>query len=571
MLSEAALEPASSEANYEHRVEFGLAKMNLMLRQYAVVLPALHSMVDAISSAKASEHTSGSSPSFTHPSIHGCSLISFLHHHSQTGVPLLSQVYRLLLLHLDKVMLHQLIHWMFHGIILDPFDEFFIRATSTRAADADTNDGRTSEPTFPNLGSLQLFHLHTGASSSASSDAFDWDRSFEVVISLLPREYFQSMTVVHQILFLGKAVKILQRGERTREERERHADRRRQTPTSSGHARNKSRRTASMASINSPTAITPYVPLLTECQPLLAQFHSLRSGSGSGSTTDADDFLASIVRFESLVDDLTRLMSRRLYHCLLDDHGLLAHLDHLRRFVLLSDGDFATTFLGLAAPTLDRPPTTRTEKDLSGASGPLRTSLQQVGLALDGDEDEEDELVMRANYPLRHLRFGVDSSLGGPTVQSAWKQLSFSYPVPTPLDLILVGESMEKYNALFRFQLEARRVQLLLRNMWTPMQSLRGVHVPGPAREHLPSLLLRQNMSFVLDALCAYMQMDVVHVCWAEMTQKLSRATDFESVRKAHEDYLNDITGHCFLRDRVRTAHGRYERMGEMILHTSPI
>ena len=80
----------------------------------------------------------------------------------------------------------------------------------------------------------------------------------------------------------------------------------------------------------------------------------------------------------------------------------------------------------------------------------------------------------------------------------------------------------------------------------------RPSHTPPHAGVHLPALLLRHSMSALLDTLVSYFQGDVVESCWAELAARLRATRDFETLRLAHEEYLNTITTQCFLRDRVR-------------------
>lgn len=60
-------------------------------------------------------------------------------------------------------------------------------------------------------------------------------------------------------------------------------------------------------------------------------------------------------------------------------------------------------------------------------------------------------------------------------------------------------------------------------------------------------MLLRQHMSFLLDNLYAYLQLDVIDAQWTQLVASVSASQDFEEVRLLHDKYLASVTEQCFL------------------------
>jgi len=60
-------------------------------------------------------------------------------------------------------------------------------------------------------------------------------------------------------------------------------------------------------------------------------------------------------------------------------------------------------------------------------------------------------------------------------------------------------------------------------------------------------MLLRQHMSFLVDNLFAYLQVDVLESQWTHLVESIQRSQDFEEVRLLHDSYLMQITDQCFL------------------------
>ncbi len=99
---------------------------------------------------------------------------------------------------------------------------------------------------------------------------------------------------------------------------------------------------------------------------------------------------------------------------------------------------------------------------------------------------------------------------------------------------------VEKYNTLFRFLLPIKRVQLDLQYIWaSKVRSTK--HYSGDPNFRKP-MLLRQHMSFLVDNLFAYLQVDVLESQWSHLVDSIEKSKDFEEVRLLHDNYLRSIT-----------------------------
>ena len=96
--------------------------------------------------------------------------------------------------------------------------------------------------------------------------------------------------------------------------------------------------------------------------------------------------------------------------------------------------------------------------------------------------------------------------------QDAWSGLSLDYAVEWPLHLLLGQDTLEKYNHLFRFLLPIKRVQLELQNAW----KLKAKTMKNMSDNELfrQAMQLRQHMSFLVDNIYSYLQLDVLEALW---------------------------------------------------------
>ena len=103
----------------------------------------------------------------------------------------------------------------------------------------------------------------------------------------------------------------------------------------------------------------------------------------------------------------------------------------------------------------------------------------------------------------------------------------------------------EKYNTLYRFLLPIKRVQLELQYVWA--QKVRSMKHLGHEPVFRLTLQLRQHMSFLIDNLYQYLQVDVLESQWSKLVDGVQASRDFEEVRILHDRYLDSVIEQCFL------------------------
>lgn len=125
---------------------------------------------------------------------------------------------------------------------------------------------------------------------------------------------------------------------------------------------------------------------------------------------------------------------------------------------------------------------------------------------------------------------------------NGWRNLRLLYEVPAPLDLVLMRESFDRYNALFRFLFQIKRIQTELQEAW-----LLQMRLPP----EVAVLSFRHNMQFFIDNLQLYLQVDVLEAQHMILLKKIQESEDFATVREAHQQYLSALVTQCFLKDKI--------------------
>eukprot|EP00697_Spironema_sp_BW2_P001933 gnl/Spiro4/12596_TR6663_c0_g1_i1.p1 gnl/Spiro4/12596_TR6663_c0_g1~~gnl/Spiro4/12596_TR6663_c0_g1_i1.p1 ORF type:complete len:769 (-),score=221.58 gnl/Spiro4/12596_TR6663_c0_g1_i1:104-2410(-) len=505
--------------------------------------------------------------------LHGGQLLSCVHECTLTGVPYARDAFHRVLWHLLKVMYQQLISWMVHGVHEDPYAEFFIRpqsatsaipttaaasATSASAPSA-THTGTaqtvfssllsaaTAAPHHPNSSSSQQHSPPTSSSSSSSSvllapppQPHDSTRAgpgryatHAIHMPQLPS--FMPLRVAAKVLFAGNAVLVLQ------------------------HALRNGLFTDSLPESH-----------LTSCtEELLAL---------------AEKPTFHLLTFEMVVERLREGVAKALVRLLMVDAALPARLRLLKDMFLLGNGEFYQAFLDESRGSLHQL-TPRSEGDLNAM---FRRAAGRVALdedsELDGTGGDGDgggggggggtsssssgagggRSGALASFSLRvHLpptppasTVQQSQSQAAPLSVSRGATLSLAHSPQWPLQLLVTPSALATYNSLFQFLFTVKRVQHELHLAWQcqsrphrPVPRGRAAHTrTASSSSSAPSWWqLRTKMSFLIDNLQYYLQVDVLETQFSILLQKLSTATDFETVSKAHDNYLAVIASQCFI------------------------
>lgn len=179
---------------------------------------------------------------------------------------------------------------------------------------------------------------------SQSNMEFEWNISYTLRISMLPHCYI-SQTLANKILFIGKAIKVLQ-SKRTKQE-----DR---------------------------------IPL-DELQAFSEAIIKM---------SKIQEF--NVILFSKIIEEIRECVASRLWHLVVVKAGLASHLKSIKDFFLLSKGEFYTTFLIEARHIMNMPPRTSAQDDLN--MGPLQATVSKLNL-------EDDALMNKFKMKLRSFSF----------------------------------------------------------------------------------------------------------------------------------------------------------------------
>ncbi|KAI1380706.1 spindle pole body component alp6 [Hypoxylon crocopeplum] len=252
---------------------------------------------------------------------------------------------------------------------------------------------------------------------------------------------------------------------------------------------------------------------------------------------------------EAWIDEAYKTTMRRLLYLMTDKFHLFDHLQALKSYILLGQGDFIALLMESLAAALDRP---------AGAQY-RHTLTAQLEHAIRGSNAQYDspEVLRRLDARMLQLSHG----------DIGWDCFTLEYKIDAPVDVVVSDWGNRQYLKVFNFLWRVKRVEFALSSSWRKVTTgSRGVLQTGhPAvRQAWKTTrgVLAEMVHFV-GQLQYYILFEVIESSWTELQEKLSREdATLDDIITAHTTYLNSITHKGLLGARRRRFVGNAASAG---------
>ena len=160
----------------------------------------------------------------------------------------------------------------------------------------------------------------------------------------------------------------------------------------------------------------------------------------------------------SSIDLAYKTTMARLIHLMLNKFSLLSHLSALKKYLLLSQGDFIALLMESLAPALDRPANSQYRHTLTAQ---LEHAIRNSNAQFDSPA-----VLRRLDARMLELSHG----------EIGWDVFTLEYRVDSPLDVIVTPHGSKQYLKVFNFLWRIKRVEFALGSTWRRcMTGARGV------------------------------------------------------------------------------------------------
>ena len=232
---------------------------------------------------------------------------------------------------------------------------------------------------------------------------------------------------------------------------------------------------------------------------------------------------------ETSIDEAYKTTMARLIHLMDSKFKLFDHLNALKKYLLLGQGDFIALLMESLASNLDRPANSQYRHTLTA-------QLEHAIRASNAQYDSPD-VLRRLDARMLELSHG----------EIGWDCFTLEYKIDAPVDVIITPWASTQYLKVFNFLWRVKRVEFALASTWRRcMTGARGVL--GSVEDKVGADWKRSRgvmaeMIHFVSQLQYYILFEVIESSWDQLQVAISKpGCTLDDLVEAHTKYLNSIT-----------------------------
>ena len=258
---------------------------------------------------------------------------------------------------------------------------------------------------------------------------------------------------------------------------------------------------------------------------------------------------------ETSIDKAYKTTMARLIHLMDTKFHLFAHLDALKRYILLGQGDFIALLMESLSSNLDRPAGSQYRHTLTAQ---LEHAIRNSNAQFDSPDT-----LRRLDARLTEMEKG----------DTGWDVFTLEYKVDAPVDVIITPWANRQYLKIFNLLWRVKRVEFGLGSTWRRcMTGARGVLTivedAKMGQDWKSARCAIAEMIHFVNQLQYYILFEVIEASWDALQASVHQAgATLDDLISAHTKYLRAIT-HKGLLGSVRTnSQGHREDVFTVQLH----
>ncbi|TLD13326.1 uncharacterized protein PgNI_03675 [Pyricularia grisea] len=244
---------------------------------------------------------------------------------------------------------------------------------------------------------------------------------------------------------------------------------------------------------------------------------------------------------EAWIDEAYKTTMKRLMHLMTTKFHLFEHLQAMKDYILLGQGDFIALLMESLAPNLDRP---------AGAQY-RHTLTAKLEEAIRGSNAQyaSPEVLRRLDARMLQLSQG----------DIGWDLFTLEYKIDAPVDCILTEWHGRQYLKMFNFLWRVKRVEFALHSVWrkstTGSRGVLQTKDPAVAQTWRTTRGTLAEMVHWAGQLQYYILFEVIEASWGQLQKALKKEdATLDDLIDAHTTYLDTITQKGLLGAKRKTA-----------------
>ena len=267
--------------------------------------------------------------------------------------------------------------------------------------------------------------------------------------------------------------------------------------------------------------------------------------------------------FTEWLGDCEKIVNQELMRVLFSKFKLSKHLDAVKRFLLMGQGDFIDELLDTLGEELNKTPTYIYKHNLN--------NLLEKALASSNAQYLEEDITGRVNVEMLQ---GSDG----------WDNFILTYYVDEPINTLLTPRIMkEGYLGIFGFLWKLKRVERAVNIIWTnhikeisrkttrhevksETASKTKKYSKKFERLFIECSLLRSSMQHFVSSLYSYIILKI-EAAWTKFNEVLETTTRFDEVIKLHEELVVELREICFLEPKTKNIQAALHALFQHIFN----
>ncbi|KAK5102049.1 Microtubule-nucleating Tub4p (gamma-tubulin) complex component [Lithohypha guttulata] len=260
----------------------------------------------------------------------------------------------------------------------------------------------------------------------------------------------------------------------------------------------------------------------------------------------------SHVNLSASIDAAYQTTMARLTHLMSNKFFLFTHMQALKRYLLLGQGDFIDLLVESLAPNLDRPAHSQYRHNL--------TAQLEHAVRHSNAQYDDPEVVCRLDARMIELNRN----------DTGWDCFTLEYKISPPCDVVITQWANTQYLKIFNVMLRVKRVEYSLNKTWRKcMTGARGVlsdideKLQGDWKN--ARCLVAEMVHFV-NQLQYYILFEVVESAWATLQKTITRSdATLDDLIEAHTKYINTIVQKGLLASTAEREDGFLVQLHNML------
>ncbi|KAI9686673.1 MAG: Microtubule-nucleating Tub4p (gamma-tubulin) complex component [Bogoriella megaspora] len=232
---------------------------------------------------------------------------------------------------------------------------------------------------------------------------------------------------------------------------------------------------------------------------------------------------------ESSIDEAYKSTMARLTHLMEHKFMLFEHLNALKKYILLGQGDFIQLLMESLSNNLDRPANSQYRHTL--------TAQLEHAIRSSNAQHDSDEVLRRLDARMLELSHG----------ETGWDVFTLEYKIDAPVDVIVTPWASKQYLKVFNFLWRVKRVEFALGSTWrrcmTGARGVLGAVDDKVGKDWKSARCCIAEMIHFVCQLQYYILFEVIESSWDQLQEAIHKPDcTLDDLISAHSKYLTAIT-----------------------------